>query len=101
MLEATPMDNFDIERSKLAIFGRWLTEQALQRQMHLHSVCSDIKHPADAIRLQYGKMEAFKYILDKFTELYQGDITQFMKSYLDLSEEEKVELADKDDGNEP
>lgn len=84
------MSDFEIDKSKMAAFGQWLTEQTILREANLFSVCANVKHSSDAVRLEYGKLESFKYILKTFTELYQSDVDKFRKEYLDNDDENQV-----------
>lgn len=81
------MDLFELDKSKLAAFGSWLTEQTIQREASVFAACADPKRNSDSIRLEYGKMEAYKFILQAFVELYQGELKDFRKNYLHLEEE--------------
>lgn len=80
------MSVFDEDKSKMAAFGQWLTEQTVQREGSVFAACSDPKRNSDSIRLEYGKMEAYKYILQAFIELFQGELEDFRKNYLHLEE---------------
>jgi len=86
------MDPFELDKSKMAAFGQWLTEQTIQREGSVFAVCADPKRNSDSIRLEYGKMEAYKYILQAFVELFQGELADFQKNYLNL--EEKLDTDD-------
>lgn len=82
------MDDFNADRSKMVTFGRWLTELATQKDAELYAVCGNIEHPLDKVRLKYGQSETTKFILEAFTELFQGELEEFKKSrFLDYKEE--------------
>lgn len=81
------LDLFELDKSKMAVFGQWLTEQTVQQEAMLKSTCCNIKLPVDAIRMKYGAWEAYAHILKAFTELFQGELKDFQKNYLELTED--------------
>jgi hypothetical protein len=89
----------DIEKLKLEYFGQWLTEQTVMREANLFSVCANTKLASDAIRLEYGKVESYKYILQALSFLFQKEPEQFRKEYLNIESEETKD-DDSRDGNE-
>lgn len=87
----------DIEKLKLEYFGQWLTEQTIQREQMLYAICSNVKHSSDAIRLEYGKLEGYKYILQALTFLFHKDPEQFRKEFLNIESEETTDDHSRDD----
>ncbi len=82
------------ENDKLIAFGSWLTAKRVQHSAELYSLSINIKAPIDALRVKAGHVEATQHILDAFTELYKGDLNQFMREYLGQAPEGE----DKEDG---
>lgn len=81
------------QEDKLEIFGQWLTERTVQHEAMLYSTCANVKMPVDGIRLKYGQLEALKTCLQAFTILFQKDIQEFKKEYMEgeLEEDESSE----------
>ncbi len=82
------------DNDKLMAFGSWLTAKRLQHSAELYSLSINVKAPLDAVRLKAGHVEATQSILDAFTELYKGDLNQFMREYLGREPEEDKESKD-------
>lgn len=83
------------ENDKMIIFGQYLTEMAVRNKAMLFSTCQNVQQPIDAIRLKYGHLECSTEILAAFTLLYNGDVNDFKKAYIEEDEKEKKE----DDGS--
>jgi hypothetical protein len=79
------MSDFD----KMVAFGQYLTEGVVKYRSQLMSECANVTRSIDAIRLRSGHVEAYVEILNAFTDLYEGDIEKFKKSYFEGYKEEK------------
>ena len=69
-------------------FGQYLTETAVRLEAELYSTCSNDKMELSTVKRKYGQLEATKVILKAFTDLYEGDLTNFKKEYLSVVDEE-------------
>lgn len=67
----------------LQAFGQFLTEQTARYEAELYSTCANDKLPIETVKRKYGQLEAYKYILQAFCELYENGLTsKWKKSYL-------------------
>lgn len=87
------------DHDKMMAFGSWLSTKRLQHSAELYALSVNTKAPIDALRIKAGHVEATQHILDAFTELYKGDLNQFMKEYLGQEPEDDKESAE--DGKNP
>lgn len=71
---------------KLMAFGQWLTARVIQYRAELFSVCANDQMKIECVKRKYGQFEAFDSVLKAFTELYEGELDNFEKSYLDKEE---------------
>jgi hypothetical protein len=68
---------------KLIAFGRWLTERQMVLKAELLSTCAGDQYKLTTIKRKYGQFEAFDSCLRAFTDLYEKDLPEFKKTYLD------------------
>lgn len=90
-----------IETTQYALqaFGQFLTEQTIRYEAELYSTCANDKLTIETIKRKYGQLEAYKYILQAFTELYsKGLNSNWKKNY--LSEGDKDNEPDEANGTE-
>lgn len=85
---------------KMTAFGKWLTAQTLRYREELHSVCANDKVGIETVKRKYGHLEAFTEVLNTFTELYNGDLSNFNVEYLNQKEESDNETTRPADGSE-
>lgn len=79
------------DHDKMMAFGIWLTERKAVLQAELCALAIDRTKPVDAIRIKAGHVENLAFVLERFTELYRGDLNKFREAYLGQSPESEEE----------
>lgn len=77
------------DNDKLMAFGSWLTTRRLQLTGELYALAINREAPLDSLRIKAGQMEAYTQVLESFTELYRGDLSNFMRERLGQKPEEE------------
>lgn len=73
----------ELSHYAMMAFGQFLTEQTVRYEAELYSTCANDKMTIETIKRKYGQLEAYKYILQSFTELFQNGLnSDWKKNYL-------------------
>ena len=94
------MSKGEMSHYSMLAFGQFLTERAVVLEAELYSTCSNDKMAIETVKRKYGQLEATKFILKAFTELYEGDVSKFKKEYLSESDEEPDESVGEEDSTD-
>lgn len=95
------MPQTEISHYAFMAFGQFLTEQTVRYEAELYSACANDKLTIETIKRKYGQLEAYKYILQSYTELFNKGLNkEWKKNYLsegdtDNEPEESSDTAEK------
>jgi hypothetical protein len=76
------------EFDRLITFGQYLVQECGRLQTELNALALNDKVKLPSIKRKAGHLEAYQFVLQRFEELYKGDLESFKKDYLEGYEKE-------------
>ena len=82
-------------------FGQYLTEMGVRLKSELFATCSNDQLKIESVKRKYGQLEATIEILKAYTYLYEKDLSEFKKEYLNEQDESDGAEGSEDSGDKP